>query len=116
MKECIMSFSTPPSPIKFYDGVTSVKQLHTYITSNEWLKEVSNSAYKVAFFESDEKHSLQAGSKTYCHTSPAGVFSIAREDRLLFLSESLSSISTISAGEAFGEETTLFADNEARPD
>ena len=39
MKECIMSFFNAPISNQVPSGVTSVKQLHTYITSNEWLKE-----------------------------------------------------------------------------
>ena len=36
MKECIMSFFNAPISNQVPSGVTSVKQLHTYITSNEW--------------------------------------------------------------------------------
>ncbi len=45
MKECIMSFFNAPISNQVPSGVTSVKQLHTYITSNEWLKN-ERSAYK----------------------------------------------------------------------
>ena len=58
MKECIMSFFNAPISNQVPSGVTSVKQLHTYITSNEWLKERTLSVQDAL---SDEKRHTGRG-------------------------------------------------------
>ena len=98
MKECIMSFFNAPISNQVPSGVTSVKQLHTYITSNEWLKERTLSVQDAL---SDEKR-----------------FSYRKEDRLLFLSgEFVIDIDHLpSPEETLHWRDTLFADNKLRPD
>ena len=83
MKECISPFSTPPISNQVPSGVTSVKQLHTYITSNEWLKERTLSVQDAL---SDEKRFRKLKQNLLPYVTPAGVFSYRKEDRLLFLS------------------------------
>ena len=98
MKECIMSFFNAPISNQVPSGVTSVKQLHTYITSNEWLKERTLSVQDAL---SDEKR-----------------FRKLKEDRLLFLSgEFVIDIDHLpSPEETLHWRDTLFADNKLRPD
>ena len=83
MKECIMSFFNAPISNQVPSGVTSVKQLHTYITSNEWLKERTLSVQDAL---SDEKRFRKLKQNLLPYVTPAGVFSYRKEDRLLFLS------------------------------
>lgn len=95
-------------------GVTSVKQLHTYITSNEWLKERTLSVQDAL---SDEKRFRKLKQNLLPYVTPAGSSPIARKTACYSFPESLSSISTISlAGETLHWRDTLFADNKLRPD
>lgn len=115
MKECIMSFFNAPISNQVPSGVTSVKQLHTYITSNEWLKERTLSV-QVAL--SDEKRFRKLKQNLLPYVTPAGVFSYRKEDRLLFLSgEFVIDIDHLpSPEETLHWRDTLFADNKLRPD
>ena len=72
MKECIMSFFNAPISNQVPSGVTSVKQLHTYITSNEWLKERTLSVQDAL---SDEKRFRKLKQNLLPYVTPAGVFS-----------------------------------------
>ena len=115
MKECIMSFFNAPISNQVPSGVTSVKQLHTYITSNEWLKERTLSVQDAL---SDEKRFRKLKQNLLPYVTPAGVFSYRKEDRLLFLSgEFVIDIDHLpSPEEALHWRDTLFADNKLRPD
>ena len=86
MKECIMSFFNAPISNQVPSGVTSVKQLHTYITSNEWLKERTLSVQDAL---SDEKRFRKLKQNLLPYVTPAGVFSYRKEDRLLFADNKL---------------------------
>ena len=115
MKECIMSFFNAPISNQVPSGVTSVKQLHTYITSNEWLKERTLSVQDAL---SDEKRFRKLKQNLLPYVTPAGVFSYRKEDRLLFLSgEFVIDIDHLpSPEETLHWRDTLFADNKLRPD
>ena len=89
MKECIMSFFNAPISNQVPSGVTSVKQLHTYITSNEWLKERTLSVQDAL---SDEKRFRKLKQNLLPYVTPP----IARKTACYSFPESLSSISTIS--------------------
>ena len=110
MKECIMSFFNAPISNQVPSGVTSVKQLHTYITSNEWLKERTLSVQDAL---SDEKRFRKLKQNLLPYVTPAGVFSYRKEDRLLFLSgEFVIDIDHLpSPEETLHWRDTLFADN-----
>ena len=101
MKECIMSFFNAPVSNQVPSGVTSVKQLHTYITSNEWLKERTLSVQDAL---SDEKRFRKLKQNLLPYVTPAGVFSYRKEDHLP------------SPEETLHWRDTLFADNKLRPD
>ena len=113
MKECIMSFFNAPISNQVPSGVTSVKQLHTYITSNEWLKERTLSVQDAL---SDEKRFRKLKQNLLPYVTPAGVFSYRKEDRLLFLSgEFVIDIDHLpSPEETLHWRDTLFADNKLR--
>ena len=115
MKECIMSFFNAPISNQVPSGVTSVKQLQTYITSNEWLKERTLSVQDAL---SDEKRFRKLKQNLLPYVTPAGVFSYRKEDRLLFLSgEFVIDIDHLpSPEETLHWRDTLFADNKLRPD
>lgn len=65
MKEYIMSFFNAPITNKVPAGVCSVAGLHTFITSNEYLKEMT---LKVRSETEDEKL-FRKKSRHYCLTS-----------------------------------------------
>ena len=89
--------------------------MHTYITSNEWLKERTLSARDAL---SDEKRFRKLKQSLLPYVTPAGVFSYRKEDHLLMPSgEFVIDIDHLpSPEEAIRWRDTLFADERLRPD
>lgn len=114
MKECIMSFFNAPISNQVPSGVTSVKQLHTYITSNEWLKERTLSVQDAL---SDEKRFRKLKQNLLPYVTPAGVFlSQGRPPVIPFRRVCHRYRPSPLAGETLHWRDTLFADNKLRPD
>lgn len=76
MKEYIMSFFNAPITNKVPAGVCSVAGLHTFITSNEYLKEMT---LKVRAETEDEKLFRRKKQTLLPYVTPAGVFSYCKE-------------------------------------
>ena len=105
MKESIMSFYNAPITNQVPNGVVSIDQLYTYVSTNEWLRERTDRT-RVAL--DDEKRFRQLKQSLLPYVTPAGVFSYRKEDRLLFPSgELVIDIDHLA---------TLFADERLRPD
>ena len=81
MKESIMSFYNAPITNQVPNGVVSIDQLYTYVSTNEWLRERTDRT-RVAL--DDEKRFRQLKQSLLPYVTPAGVFSYRKEDRLLF--------------------------------
>ena len=86
MKESIMSFYNAPITNQVPNGVVSIDQLYTYVSTNEWLRERTDRT-RVAL--DDEKRFRQLKQSLLPYVTPAGVFSYRKEDRLLFPSGEL---------------------------
>ncbi|WP_196008609.1 BT4734/BF3469 family protein [Parabacteroides distasonis] len=115
MKESIMSFYNAPITNQVPNGVVSIDQLYTYVSTNEWLRERTDRT-RVAL--DDEKRFRQLKQSLLPYVTPAGVFSYRKEDRLLFPSgELVIDIDHLaSPEEACTWRDTLFADERLRPD
>ena len=115
MKESIMSFYNAPITNQVPNGVVSIDQLYTYVSTNEWLRERTDRT-RVAL--DDEKRFRQLKQNLLPYVTPAGVFSYRKEDRLLFPSgELVIDIDHLaSPEEACTWRDTLFADERLRPD
>lgn len=114
MKESIMSFYNAPITNQVPNGVVSIDQLYTYVSTNEWLRERTDRT-RVAL--DDEKRFRQLKQNLLPYVTPAGVFSYRKEDRLLFPSgELVIDIDHLaSPEEACTWRDTLFADEPATP-
>ena len=81
-----MSFYNAPITNQVPNGVVSIDQLYTYVSTNEWLRERTDRT-RVAL--DDEKRFRQLKQSLLPYVTPAGVFSYRKEDRLLFPSGEL---------------------------
>lgn len=115
MKESIFSFFNAPITNQRPCGIINILQVHTYITTNEWLRERTD---RVRAAGNDPKRfaSLKRGLLPY--VTPAGVFSYRKEDHLLVPSgEFVIDIDHLpSPEEATRWRDTLFEDERLRPD
>ena len=109
-----MSFYNAPITNQVPNGVVSIDQLYTYVSTNEWLRERTDRT-RVAL--DDEKRFRQLKQNLLPYVTPAGVFSYRKEDRLLFPSgELVIDIDNLaSPGEVCRWRATLFADERLRP-
>lgn len=108
-------FYNAPITNQVPNGVVSIDQLYTYVSTNEWLRERTDRT-RVAL--DDEKRFRQLKQSLLPYVTPAGVFSYRKEDRLLFPSgELVIDIDHLaSPEEACTWRDTLFADERLRPD
>lgn len=115
MKEYIMSFFNAPITNKVPAGVCSVAGLHTFITSNEYLKEMT---LKVRSETEDEKLFRRKKQTLLPYVTPAGVFSYCKEQCIVVPSGLfVIDIDHLdSAAEAEAWRDRLFADETLKPD
>lgn len=115
MKDYIMSFFNAPVTNKVPAGVCSVAGLHTYITSNPYLKEWTQ---RVRTDAENEKVFRKKKQLLLPYVTPAGVFSYCREQSILVPSGLfVIDIDHLSSPqEAAAWRDRLFADEVLHPD
>lgn len=115
MKESIFSFFNAPITNQRPCGIINILQVHTYITTSEWLRERTD---RVRAAANDPKRFASLKRSLLPYVTPAGVFSYRKEDHLLVPSgEFVIDIDHLSSpGEAIRWRDTLFADERLRPD